>query len=355
MRRLLAMSCCGFGLLACGQISEVTGDVASDASLGTRTLTGTLSGSSETSKTLSSAGCEADTVIATATDGTTVNGDVDAACGFALSVSVGQSYVVSFVLEGSFVATLIVDSGVAGFTATEIRIGDGDATIELGSVTIEGTVATAAKDPAEDNDSDGDDIDDADDADDDGDDVPDEEECEDNDTSASHARVLRVQPRKGVEHVGPFRTVRVLFSCRIDPESVTPVTFRVASDDHEVECQYRMGRWHRPWIHSLAAKHRGQQDHLKRRRMHVVRCRHVADPFQLDTRYTARIDGVRCRDGRAVAPAEWSWDTLHIEPLIDREEEQCEAQGPEDEDESTSDSDEEAFEPPPAVEDASDE
>lgn len=354
MRGLYLVAACSVGLAACGQVSTVGDPADADTSQGTRTITGTLEGGAGTSKAATSTGCEADTVIATATDGSTSSAAVDTTCNFSVSVDVGKSYVISFVLDGTFVATLIVDSGVAGFPVTEIQVGDGDATLELGSVTIEGTVATAANDPAEDSDTDGDEINDADDADDDGDDVPDEEECEENDVEVQ-ARVLRVQPRKGAEYVGPFRTVRALFSCRIDPETITPETFRVAADGDEIDCHYRYGRWHRPWWHHLSKSHRALQKHLKRRRMHVVRCQHVEDPFQLNTTYTATIDGVRCLDGRAVAPSEWSWHTIDIEPLIDREEEQCEAQGPEDEDESAADSDGEAFEPTPEDEDDSDE
>ncbi len=124
----------------------------------TRNLTGTISsadhlpsssGSSEMMAFSDPAVSLSDiTVIATATDGTTVTAQTDATGNFTLPLAIGQSYVVSFAEGNVFIGTLIVSLDQAGnFSSRGFRVTAGDGDIALGRVVCSAGVCTAEINP----------------------------------------------------------------------------------------------------------------------------------------------------------------------------------------------------------------
>lgn len=329
----------GIGLLsctlaACGAASRIgaSGDgTTSDATntSETRTVSGSLAGSSSAnlatvgSKSASSSSstlsaCYADGVVATDADGNTVTSEVDNSCRFSLTLQVGTAYVISFTSAQSFVATLIF-SDSAGTTST-LTPGSGSGEITLGAITLSGTVASAADNPAAQNDQDGDGIADAHDDDRNGNGTPDalEHDCSTATESANDpygrapipcrererehaqeddensARIFRVEPWNGRHHVALYKRVRAFVNCAIDHDSVTSATFRIVSEDgDDVPCAFR-----------FLKKHLRGDRVLER-----ITCRHFDDPFLLDTHYIATVDGLRCRDGREIPARSWRWVT----------------------------------------------
>ncbi|MBU0504895.1 hypothetical protein KJ708_02785 [bacterium] len=167
------------GIMACSGAAGTNGtNNATDATA--RNITGTVadSGSSnlmklETASTESATTeCFADTVIATNSAAETTTAIVDEACLFSLSLAVGKSYVISFSLEGEFVATLIVDDE----TASSFKVSSDGTTMDLGEISIEDFLAYPEHSPLEYLDEDEDGLSDWDDLDDDNDGIEDEEE-----------------------------------------------------------------------------------------------------------------------------------------------------------------------------------
>ncbi|MBI4125857.1 MAG: hypothetical protein HY465_00030, partial [Deltaproteobacteria bacterium] len=291
-------------LVVMGCTNASTGE--SDA--GARTVTGQLaSGSGSLSKSHVD-GFVADEIIATATDGSTVTAEIEADGSFSLDLVVGKAYVISLVLDDQFVATVIFASRV-GFASTALPVSAGG-TLNLGTVTISGTMASVADDPFDELDGDGDGEADADDADDDEDGVADEDEedcdldgilddfeetsCEEDDDGAL-ARILEVKPRNdpqpelGDDDVDLDKEPRARASCVLDQTSVSAETFSIVSDSgDEVVCEYTFSG--------------------RARSGDTVRCRHAID-FLPSEIYTATISGLLCEDGREIPDVSWSWLT----------------------------------------------
>lgn len=293
------------GLFACSGSSSSTGG---SSTTGARNLTGNASGSStpalvnELNQTLSESGCLADTIIATTTTGTTSTATLDSNCDFNLELQTGQSYVISFVLDGQFVASLLFDTGISGFGDSVFSVDDSTGDINLGAITFSGNLASSEHNPLEYCDSDDDGIHDFDDDDDDGDDIYDyyESDCDldgyiddydDDSCSSSDSNLVRVKPSEDDDEVDLDKDVKVKTACVIDESTVTAESFAVVSEDesHVVACTYS--------IHSDES----QGD--------TIKCEHDADPFLADTVYTVTLTGITCDDSSALGDGTWSFLT----------------------------------------------
>jgi len=285
-----------------GATREVTGSVAlSDNSASTSLI-------KAATKALTANGCMADTVMATDTKGGVSTAEVADDCSFSLTLSIGKSYVISFLMNDSFVATLIFNSGISGFATSGLPLSDGSGPLDLGSITINGSAATPELNPLEQCDQDGDGVDDLNDNDDNADGITDDEESDcdldgirddvDDDTSTcsdnqdpNQVSVLAVKPYDDPDGVSPVdlqREVKARIDCDIDPSSVTSTTFSIYSEDGSdtIDCTY-----------SFATV--GNR----------IECDHDDQDFLPDTVYMAVIDGVLCQDGRSVESLSWSWLT----------------------------------------------
>lgn len=322
-----------------------TGSTDETATDEIRTVTGTVPAANASINSLmtrQAAECAADTVMATDTAGETTSATVGADCSFSLTLSVGKAYVISLVLEDEFVATLLFDSGVGGFTTSTLPVGEGEEIIDLGSITISGIVATSDREPLEQNDCDGDGEDDLADDDDDNDgldddeeedcdldghidDVDDDDDCEEDEDREDEGRVLEVKPRNdphpelGEDRVDLDKEVRARISCEVDRTSVSATTFRVEATGDVIAC-----------THEFSGRGRGD----------TVKCHHDDDDFLADTTYTATLEGVLCTDGRTVKTTSWSFrteteddDEGDAEDQIDEEDEDEEENEEKDDDE----------------------
>lgn len=337
MKVLRLILCCVAGLVFLAGCQEIQTDAVgkNTSALATRLLTGNLSAVSADASVgegdqmylsqASSSSCVADTVMATDTSGETLSEAVAGDCSFALSLAVGKSYVVSFLKDDAFVATLLFQSGISGLTSSVLPVSDGDAGIDLGTVVITGTVAEAEHNPSEQCDYDSDGESDYADLDDDNDLIADDEEqdcdldgvaddhddelssCEDgddddgdsdsaegdDDDESGMAFVLDVRPYNYLtmlweERIDLDREVKARLSCAVDVNSVIPETFSVVSEDgsHTVSCAYEFSRLDKQ-----------------------IECDHDEDEFLPDTVYVAVVDGVLCADGRTLVPTSWIWLT----------------------------------------------
>lgn len=270
----------------------------------TRSITGTLPSGAPAAlfKAANHSNCAADSVIATDTTGETEVGSIEHDCSFELELTIGRSYVISFTADGAFVATLIFDSGVTGFSDSVMGISDGDDPIGLGTITISGNTATSANNPLDVLDQDGDGTLDSEDRDDDDDGIDDEDEgdCDldgylddhdddDCDEDADGDRILRVKPANHSDDVDLDKDVRVKASCTIDQTSVTADSFSVVSAEGDaIACTYE-----------FMGEGTGS----------MVRCRHHDNPFVANTVYTATVSGMRCEGGSELVEASWSFTT----------------------------------------------
>jgi len=277
--------------------------------------------------------CSADTVMATDTSGNSTQASVSDDCSFSLTLDVGTSYVVSFLMEDEFVASLIFDTG-NGDTTSVISVSDGSSAIGLGQITITGNVAEPASNPLSQCDEDDDGLDDYDDSDDDGDEVDDadEEDCDldgysddddsddsdcEGDDNQSSGQIKDVKPRNdphtdlGEDRVDLDKDIRARIHCTVDPSTVTAQTFMVESEDGEpLDCTF-----------SFDETSSGTR----------ITCDH--NGFADDTVYTATLNGILCEDTTAVESGSWTWLTE-----TEDDDEGCEEDDRDDELESDDDS-----------------
>lgn len=305
---------------ACGGSAAGT-DAASD----TRTVSGNLGTDaallvSAEAQALTDDGCAADTVIATATDGTSASAAVDSACDFSLALTIGKSYSIGFVLGDVFVASLVFEAGADGSTSSDLPISSGTTDLDLGIITITGNIAVATSNPLSQCDKDDDGDSDYDDSDDDNDGIDDSEErdcdldgsiddndesddsdddsCSDSIDESAIAPVISVKPRNdpntddGEDDVDLDKDVKAKIKCLVDETTLTADTFRVVdAEGNAISCSYD--------IELESASYEIDQ----------IRCRHDADPFTADMTYTITLDGLMCLDGRPVESRSWQFHT----------------------------------------------
>lgn len=244
--------------------------------------------------------CQANTILATSSSGSTTQGSIAADCTFSIELAVGQSYVISFLNGDTFVATLIFDTGISG-TASSLPLASGDGAINLGSITFTGSVASPTSNPLIHVDDDHDGISDFDDSDDDNDGINDDEEddcdldghrddmdadlsCSSNDSTP---RMFEVKPHDdqhtelGRDTVDPDQRISARVSCTLDDSTLDNTTFHVESEAGDaVECTFATE------THSYGSR---------------IVCGHAS--LQTDTVYTLTIAGLKCQDGQAITEA----------------------------------------------------
>ncbi len=310
-----AMASALFLMAAC---SSSPNDAVTEST--TRAITGNLSSTSTVGLSTSfltrfafaadvaAAECSADSIIATDVTGTTVVATVDSACDFTIDLELEQSYVISLTQDGAFVATLIFDSGLTGFTSSALTLSASDSAVDLGWITVNGTVATPENNPLSYCDKDDDGENDLVDSDDDEDGVADSEErdCDydgflddddgeysddhtDSCTAVDGEFITRVKPYDEGETIDLDKEIKIYTTCDIDEATVSDTTFAVVADSGEtLACAFEVS---------------SDDDHNE------LKCKHEETPFAADTVYTVTVDGLQCVGGDVIASAEWSFST----------------------------------------------
>lgn len=283
----------------------ITGNVsnASTASLNPALLTRTAFAAESDTST-----CVADALIATDVSGNTVVSSVDDVCDFSLDLDVNTPYVISLTENGGFVAILIFDSGVTGFTSSVLTLSELSSIVDLGQIIINGTTATPENNPLSYSDLDDDGENDLIDNDDDDDGVFDHEErdCDldgfldddDHEYSEDHSDVCssaegefvtRVKPYDEGESVDLDKEIKIYTSCALDETSVSEATVVVSSEAGDVlTCNFEIN---------------SDDEHNE------VKCSHEETPFVADTVYTVSVEGLKCADGTDVTATAWTFST----------------------------------------------
>lgn len=264
--------------------------------------------------------CPADQIIAVDSTAQTTIAAVNVNCSFTINLVVNKAYAINFVLNDQFVASMIFNNSLDTLSSPVFIISAGDTTINLGIVTISGTIAAPETEPAEQNDQDGDGVNDFDDDDDDNDGSSDDqdEDCdldgftddydEDDDdcdveeeggatggdgedADGTIAKVLEVRPPNDddlsaeEDFVNVNESVEVRFGCAVDTSTVNGTTFRIAdAANNSVSCSFQF-----------------ESNNTR------VECEH--DDFSPDTIYTATLTGIQCEDGTTIETATWTWRT----------------------------------------------
>lgn len=307
---MILMVILGFILSKCGGGSAQGGSEFGNPT--TRSLVGTVvsSGSSNISalKASTEGSCPADQAVATSSNGETTLASVQTAdCSFDLDLVTGKSYAISFSLEDTFVATLIVTNAGSSFTSSVVYIASGSTAINLGQVVILNGEALPENEPLEENDRDEDGQSDFDDSDDDGDgisdddeadcdldgflddDDEDEAECETEDDSddeqdETSAVVREVEPRNNATNIDLDREIRVRLNCEVDETTVNNTSFAIVATGDVIECQFEISE-------------------------DEIRCEHEDQDFLPNTLYTATLTGIACTNDSIVSTTSWSWTT----------------------------------------------
>ncbi len=287
-----------FGNPTDGTSRVVTGEVESVS---------TNIASSTTGKALKSTTCAADILVAANSKDEEISVVIASDCTFSISLPVGKVYRLSLEKnDGTVVGVLQFQNHPNLFTDTSMAVSKASSIMALGRITLSGSTATPATQPASLTDQDGDGIPDITDPDDDNDGIPDTEEADcdldgfiddhddDNSTCTAQpatAHVLRVSPRHDFQFALRSRRapinepIRARVSCVIDSTSITAQSFRVTANNDVVTCVYNV---------PTPGRH--------------VECTHTAVMLS-DTTYTATLSGVRCLNGETVETRSWSWKT----------------------------------------------
>jgi len=299
-------------LVACG--GSVGSSGSGGASTTTRDLTGSVDGSggAALAKAAAADSCVADTILATDSAANTTSAAIADDCSFTLSLEVDKSYVISFLLGDTFVATLLYDDGTGGVSGSAFPLLSGSSAIDLGTITFSGTIATPGTNPLSEIDTDGDGEVDSVDSDDDGDGIADSDEVDcdldgfhdDEDDSSDCAttvdssvpHVVEAEPRNdpdGNHRVSTDEEVKARVSCVIDQSTVTADSFAIASEDGSdvIECSFE-----------YSGEDSGDE----------IKCKHESQDFMDDTVYIATMDGVTCEDGTPITAASWTWKTKSL-------------------------------------------
>lgn len=304
-------------LVACGVENSLGGTEAGNPPIGSRTVSGQVSQSVSNlgrSLLVQIASCPVDTVIAVDSLAQTTIAELDDSCSFSLSLTINKAYAISLVKDDVFVASLVFYNTSRSLESTVMVVGDGSLEISLGLITISGNKATPQNQPASQNDRDDDGSSDYDDEEDDLDcdldDYPDgydeDEVCDDDDdneedgddssentsgTSEENAFVLEVVPKNDSNLsdeqglVSPDEDIEVRFSCTIDTDSVNAETFAISDDNGNV----------------LMCEFEYSSSNTR------IKCEH--DGMEVNTNYTATIDGILCADESFVRATTWNWRT----------------------------------------------
>lgn len=170
----------------CGGESNLQGGAeAGNPPVATRTVTGSVP-KTQTSLVaradviIPTFSCVADEVVATDSVGEATTENMDTDCTFSIELIVGEVYSFGFALKGSQVATMAFSHSSETLPTSVLAIGAGDAPLDFGRITIEGSSGYSETEPSTVNDLDEDGIVDYDDEDDNNNGIPDthEEDCD---------------------------------------------------------------------------------------------------------------------------------------------------------------------------------
>lgn len=322
-RMRIAWSLCLLvALLACGRVTSLQGGTETgNPDTGERAVTGEVTSESADANSAAEptekavafgtadrlgGGCAADTVRVINSRGVSREVEIDADCGFTVSLPVRKAYLFRFLKNAVPVGSLFIPRVSDAYSAYVAVVAASVSPLALGRITIAQGLARAQYHPDAQNDLDGDGESDDTDDDDDGDGTSDDDEddCDldgipgeldeatdscDDAAATGTVPVLRVKPRNELlfERVSLHEAVGALVACEIDADSLTAATFRVDSDAGvAIACQLH--------IHESGSG---------------VVCRHDSDPFAPDTVYTATLEGLECQNGNVVRTRSWSWRT----------------------------------------------
>jgi len=300
-------------LLAGGLLWHGCGSADGGAEAGNpnRTVIGSVSSSSIPALGISSVPvCGADEVVATDSNNQSLGASVAADCSFRLTLLTPQAYRLDFQSGGQTISSMEFNNSPDRFPSPVMNLSPGSDTLTLNHITLKGGLATPSREPASQNDQDGDGVPDLLDDDDDNDGILDEDErdcdldgiLDDFDSDMSSCRptkkvprnfVLEVTPRNGEgsgDHgitAGVDAEIKLRLSCPIDQTSIAASTLQIFPQDvptNVLEC-----------VFSLTES--GDQ----------LRCDHP--DLLANTVYSAHFEGLLCEDGSGVPAAEWSWTT----------------------------------------------
>lgn len=297
-------------IFGCGSNQGGT-EAGNPPTIPTRNVVGTVSSNSTSSLTkTASDDCAIDKVIATDSQAQTTQATLEDDCFFTLSLAANKAYSLGFVEGDEFVATMIFNNSSTSITSSTFIISEGEQDIDLGIITIDGSLAVPQNEPSTQNDQDEDGISDFDDEDDDGDGVEDDfeedcdfdgyyddyddedEECEgdeeeeESEDGEETPEVLEVYPNDGDTDIEIDEDIEVRFGCEVNEDSLTSETFIVESETGEqIECTFH-------------TENSGS----------IVVCEHEED-FQLLAEYTVTLENIECANEEVIATTSWSFTT----------------------------------------------
>lgn len=302
------------GFVACGSKMSATGG-AEIGNPAKRFITGTLVTSSTPAQLMAESNgpnCEADGLIATDSLAQATSAVLATDCSFEIELTINKSYVLSFVLNDTFVATLVFSQGSSTLASSMLVVSSGDSAIDLGAITLAGKIASATNNPYTQSDQDGDGVNDFNDDDDNNDGTPDgqeldcdldgyldyldegDEECEDDDDTDDEADdeaeegspiIYEVRPRNQATNVDLEVELEVRTGCTLDAGSINNTTISVTSSTDTIDCQFE--------LESSDTRVTCESD----------------DVFSANTVYQVQLEGVLCLDGDPLPPTTWSFTT----------------------------------------------
>jgi len=226
---LALASCGGSGNSGAGNTRNLTGSLGSVDNIPSSSSSTAMMSFSHPSVSL-----DGITVIATATDGTTVTTQADSSGNFTLPLVIGQSYVVSFAQNNVFLGTLIVSLDSAGnFSSRGFTVTNGDGDIALGKVVCSAGVCTAEINPNCELDDDEDGVMNCDDhdfmdrhPDFDHDGIGDDEEGDEHHhhSEGDECEVTAIDPFNGELGVALNEKIELHFASAVDVTTVTPTS-----------------------------------------------------------------------------------------------------------------------------------
>lgn len=254
--------------------------------------------------------CPADTVIATNSLGTSFTAALTENCSFNLELPINTAYSLSFWSNGTLIANMQFINGINSLSSNTFVISASQDNMDLGIISLNGSLASPQKQPSSQNDQDQDGINDDEDDDDDNDgksddleedcdldgfnddldenddcdDSNDENEEEDSDSS-DQAIILEVRPQNGSVGINLDQDIEVRFGCSLDTSTVNTENIVISDPSNNIiECQFEF-----------------ENENTR------LDCEH--DDFLTLTQYTVTIMNLKCEDETEILSSSWSFTT----------------------------------------------
>lgn len=301
----MALGACGGGGSPTPSVDSQPGSGSEVSASGQREVSGRLATTDGTSPTTTSGATTAcalaDGLTVTNSADATVNYIVAADCSFNFTVNVHEVHHVHFTREAKPVAELAVGPDSFGEGSVNFIVGDGDGTVQLGTVIVANGNATVnvkqddtiiiAKPDTLDCDLDGlpDDLDE------------DEATCL-TQPDPKEPRFFAVLPpndpnAEGKNRVKVDTAIRASANCAIDTTTLTADAFKITTRD---------GTSTLACILTIKASTSGS--------MSQIQCAH--DLMLANTAYVATIDGVKCAGDVSLPKTTWQWTTQQNAAVI---------------------------------------